>query len=315
MKKSFALVPILFVSSLSMTSCGVLAPFNGSQNIYDLTPVLNPVIDKDANTVEFGLYPQTRVLDEELIASLNTLQPSKTNGWYLYLNNYYAKIKGKIATYEVETRPSWYKQFSNGEEMIDGQEYWFKCEPIIWDIITKNDNDYIIKTHYLLDAHRFDDDSNDYSQSEIRTWLNGEFFDTAFALYNKSKVLISEVDNSASQTDESSVSLACENTFDKVYLKSFAEINPKANTSSSFPKADKNNEARMTDYAFAHGGYKITEDMGGGFWLRSPSLRSFQNRSEKPDAWYVESKFCNVLTDDVDMTDLVVQPIIKISSK
>ena len=71
----------------------------------------------------------------------------------------------------------------------------------------------------------------------------------------------------------------------------------------------------MTDYAFAHGGYKITEDMGGGFWLRSPSLRSFQNRSEKPDAWYVESKFCNVLTDDVDMTDLVVQPIIKISSK
>lgn len=39
-------------------------------------------------------------------------------------------------------------------------------------------------SNLLLDVHRYDDSSNDYNDSEIRSWLNNEFYNSAFALSN-----------------------------------------------------------------------------------------------------------------------------------
>ena len=54
-----------------------------------------PMISTDGKTVEYGVYPQTRVHDESLISTLNSL-PLDSNNYVLYQNEYYAKAISNV---------------------------------------------------------------------------------------------------------------------------------------------------------------------------------------------------------------------------
>ena len=218
-----------------------------------------PTISTNSKQITYGIYPQTHVSDTTLLSTLNTLTTAESNGWYLYNNAYYAKLTANPYSSSYT--------FDDGTKIVSGTTYWFKCEPITWKILESNNGEYKLLSTVLLDAHRYDSSSNNYKNSEIRSWLNNEFYNTAFSL-NNSYIQTTEVDNSASTTYSSTNSYACENTNDKVYLLSHQDY---CNADYGFSTSTAR-QCKTTDYARANGAYRDTSfNNNGYYWTRSPS--------------------------------------------
>ena len=216
---------------------------------------IDPFIDSSHGLLTYGLYPQEHVSDEGVVASLNAISSPEANGWYLLGGEYYAKAKA------TPYRSSY--RFDDGASIASGREYWFKCEPIAWRILSASDGSYSLVSSLLLDARRYDDSSNDYGGSEIRGWLNGGFYDSAFSL-GDSIVELSNIDNSGATTDSSSNPQACGSVEDKVYLLSYQDyMDP-----SLFADAEAR-QCQATDWAKANGAW-CNPSSSGWYWTRSP---------------------------------------------
>lgn len=242
-----------------------------------------PILSEDGKTLTYGLYPQKNVNDPTLASALNALATPVLNGWYLYQNEYYAKVSA--APYN-----SSYK-FDNGTIIVSGTTYWFKCEPITWNVLSNSDGEYYILSSVLLDAHCYYNSTSDriidgktvyannYEYSDIRTWLNNDFYNSAFALGN-SHILTTTVDNSASTTNSSNNPYACNNTQDKVFLPSYQDC---INSSYGFDST-VSRYCRTTDWARAKGAYYYTNSdscqYNGYYWTRSPYSGNSNNALE-----------------------------------
>lgn len=236
-----------------------------------------PKIYESSGKILYGLYPQTVVSDVITILELNELATTESNGWYLYEGTYYAK--------QVAVPYGDLYTFHNGEKIIDGKTYWFKCEPIVWRILDNDNGECYVLSEILLDTHCYHNSpstiifvgetihASNYEHSDIRTWLNNDFYNSAFAL-NDEYILTTEVDNSASTTNwTNNNSFACENTFDKVFLPSYQDYK---NSDYGF-NSDSDREAKVTDYARARGGSYVhsfnSYAYGNGtYWTRSPDF-------------------------------------------
>ena len=230
-------------------------------NISDIDINANPVVSNDGKTVQYGLYPQTVVSDSTLISNLNSLEQA-SNGWYIYDSNYYTKVTSSVYNNEEYT-------FNNGDFIINGNEYWFKCEPITWNVLNNNNGEYTLLSSLLLDTHKYYKDysnriingetvlANHYSYSDIRSWLNNEFFNKAFFLNN---AFIQSV--------------SIDNNLDKVYLPSYEDY---LNSNYGFDSQNGislSRQAKTTDYSRVLGSW-YSKDSGyeynGTYWTRSAS--------------------------------------------
>ncbi len=238
-----------------------------------------PSLSEDGKTITYGLYPQKRMSDSALISSLNSLT-AEANGWYFYNDEYYAKITG--------TPYSSTSKFDDGEIIESNTEYWFRCEPITWNVLKKDDGDYFVLSNLALDTHIYSENyagmddghyANNYEYSDIRAWLNGSFYNSAFTLDN-SHIKTTSIDNSASTTNDSSNQYACHDTEDKVFLPSYKDyINSEYGFSTS-TDVSGTRVCRATDWMRAMGGYDKAHNCW--YWTRSPSS------SDANRAWFVD---------------------------
>ncbi|MDY3904602.1 MAG: DUF6273 domain-containing protein [Candidatus Enteromonas sp.] len=269
----------------------------------------DPIFSSDGKTVKYGLYPQRNINDEDLISSLNMLTITEPNGWYFYDGDYYAKTTAKP-----------YKDdycFDNGISILKGTTYWFRCEPIIWNIIDNNNGEYYLVSNILLDTYRFYNSqqnrvingqtvySNNYEYSDIRKWLNGDFYDSAFML-GDSCIQVTVADNSASTTNSPDNKYACSNTEDKVFLPSYQDY---FNDSYGFD-SNELRECKVTDWARATGAFYYTDTRylsNGRYWTRSPYYASCS-------AWRIDyDGFLNV-SSFVDCVYNCVRPALSIKA-
>ena len=201
-----------------------------------------------------------------------------------------------------------YPQGENGE-----------IEPIKWRILSEENGEALLLSEYILDAHRFDKKSNNYKDSEIRKWLNNEFYNKAFNENEKQIILTTEVDNSerstnpnrnANEFNKGKNKHACENTQDKVFLLSMQEAtNPKYGFDES-DNSHKSREKKPTAYAIKQGAWYDDEEgcetYGNGYWwLRSPLYCLINS------AWIVDY-VGGVDYSGVDYTDYGVAGALKI---
>ena len=199
--------------------------------------------------VLFGEYPQTIKSDDVEVGEV-----ADKDGYYLGSDGCrYAKVEAS-GGYVIE--------FSNGDEMKD-ETYYFKVEPICWRICESDGEEWYLLCDSVIDYRQYDLVSNDYKFSDIRRWLNYDnngFYNVAFTPQQQEYIAVTEVDNSAESTGFSYNLYACENTSDKIFLPSYAEIN----------EYDGNID-------FAHYAYSVRNDhnlalgnMGSNILLRSP---------------------------------------------
>lgn len=299
----------------NITYTAVFEEIKNNDDIPNLegVPEVEPTLSEDKKTITYGFYPQSHVKNTTLINELNSLSPSLSNGWYEYEGEYYTKITAKV--YNNETY-----SFDNGTSIVHGSDYWFKCEPIEWKILSYKDETFFLVSNMLLDAYNFYKDydnrtidskviyANNYKESDIRTWLNGEFFNTAFAL-NNTYINEVEVDNSGVTTDKVENTYACENTTDKVYLPSYKDYTNPAYGFDSNATLSLSREAKTTDFARARGAwYNTKEDhkYNGSYWTRSATSEYYYT------AWNVNSGGY-LSTYTVDDASHCVRPCITIS--
>ncbi len=260
---------------------------NGKCSVCNFADILD-----ENKVVKFGAYPQSEVQDENLINELIKTAGNPKNsldGWSSYNyydsdlisnNMYYKDIEFNGEKYRgvyiVKYRPFW--TYCDGTEFttyqkvngyMEGGVYWFKYEDIEWEYINK-DGYQILVAKLALDSQQFNLEvakqvSVYYNQSTVRTWLNQEFFNTAFSEEDKAKIMTVEVDNSASTTGLENNKYVCENTFDKVYLLSFEQM-------LSYFADDIRREKFPTDYAKSQGILlSLANDNKICWWLRSPT--------------------------------------------
>ncbi len=255
-----------------------------------------------APTIDFGAYPQSKVMDSAITASLNILAgtlPSAENNqlwtsygyyiagnasnfmWYIDLEQGGEKYRG---VYFTSYRPLYTTNsladdndyssvsFQDNNDYVLDTVYWFKYEPISWSILSENYNNTggaLVLCNMIIDSQQWDYDgdySNNYAESTIRNWLNDTFYNTAFSTEQKALILAVTVDNSVASTAYSTNEYACANTEDKVFLPSYAEV-----TTNEFLDSFKKREKKTTDYAKSQGCFISTGHEGNGYyWLRSP---------------------------------------------
>ncbi len=190
--------------------------------------------DVGGGYVTFGAYPQSKKAGNVTIGELFDSE----RGYYLGSDN------------------CLYEKYAN---------MYYKVEPIKWKVLSRGGELFVV-TDDILDAHCFDGSSNNYANSEIRRWLNDEFYNKAFDDSQKVKIVTTTVDNSLSSTGDSSNKYICGNTSDKVFLLSRKEANQYFGSSSARQK-------KGTDYAKARGLW-VASNGNSWWWLRSPCYRN-----------------------------------------
>ena len=264
-----------------------------------LTSYISPNHTDDTWTyVAFGEWPQTKA-DVE-VSSLELVD----SGRGYFKDNYYTDGKGNYYV-EVTAAPceDGYK-YGDGSSVEKNAEVYFKVEPIVWRVLTEDykvpgeggelqKNALLLAENILTGNIKWADSKNNYKESNIRKWLNGNssdavesdfegdagFLQTAFTEKARDQIADTEVDNSPESTSDGTgplsyaIRYACEDTKDKIFLLSEQEATKAEYGFAEYDKYGKGNtRIRVnTDYAKATEAYQdSTESYGSLWWLRSP---------------------------------------------
>lgn len=172
------------------------------------------------------------------------------------------------------------KQYKNG--YTTGTAYWFLFEPIEWTVLNEATG-LIITTKaidsqpYSTEIHRstIDNDeffcktspvvySNNYKYTTIRSWLLGDFKETAFTEGEACVLKETQLDNrhyTSRQTDYN-INYPSEDTTDDVSMLSWTDA-----------KNFKVGGAEATDYAQCQG-VEMSNGKCANYWLRTPGVGS-----------------------------------------
>ncbi|MBO5690367.1 MAG: InlB B-repeat-containing protein [Spirochaetaceae bacterium] len=263
----------------------------GTASATSIPEVKNPIYKK------FGDWPQT-IKGADVTVGSGTLVRGGLTYHVGNDGNYYVKVT-------ADPNEDGYK-YSDESVVEEGVEVYFKVEPIIWRVLTEDykvpgENEepqkaLLLAEKILTGGIKWADSENNYQESNIRKWLNGNssdavksdydgdagFLQTAFTEEARDQIADTEVDNSARSTSPDSNDkqwnsgenqYACANTKDKIFLLSEQEATKEAYGFAEYDKWGKGNtRIRVTtDYAKATGAYQSSAaGYGGWWWLRSP---------------------------------------------
>ncbi|MBP5446045.1 MAG: InlB B-repeat-containing protein [Acholeplasmatales bacterium] len=253
-----------------------------------------PYIQEYSNKIQMGMYPQSKVsgsiVDElrsmshivngNVQTSYWTSYGFKTVGtnaqnvrmWYIdldYDNDGYYDYRGVYfqdylpkSVYATELSSGNSDQYDNGYNI--GYVYYFKYEPIIWNVSLKDENLQYLYSDVILDAHVYEPSNSTspyshnganiagtaYQYSELNKWINNTFDTTAFTTAQLN-ILAKITTGSGSYSDEviaaSSTSYTNSNTVSPASARA----------------------AKVTEYAKCMGAYANYKDYGE-YWTSSP---------------------------------------------
>ena len=203
--------------------------------------------------------------------------------------------KEKIYNNDLKVEPNIEKQYNEGESVWFGtypQEADGTKKPIEWIVLSIKDDRALLLSKYVLEGRKYNEENTavTWETSDIRRWLNKEFYDTAFNNIERQRVrktLVETEDNPDYGTDGGN------NTEDKVFLLSLEEVQKFFVTDEFedlFPLTESDVEldnpdaaAKPTEYAkqlivSAQNGTKYVKDFvdadektgNSSWWLRTP---------------------------------------------
>lgn len=220
----------------------------------------SPVISSDNKTITYGYYPTNYVSDEEITQVLDTLNKD-TNGYVTYNNEYYYKTTSNVYNNESYT-------FDDGETITNNKDYWFKCEPIVWNILSVKDNIYNLISSSLIDVGQYHKDykirsdfdriyPNNFAYSDVKNYLCDTFFNRAFSNNDINIKMLSFGERGVYS-----------------YLISKDELLDSSLGFDSENNLSSTRVAKTTDYTRAMGAW-YSQDKGyeinGTYWTRTPS--------------------------------------------
>ena len=280
----------VFPIALSLVACSDQVSNSGSDStsgsaepsfVYPDVP--DPVLLSDKE-ISFGLYPKNVITDSETISKIEQSSFKKDNLIVVDERYYFKNAEGKgyLST--------------SGATINSGVQY-YELEPIIWTILSKDNNNYFLISKEVIDSHKYGEwylgekdgvFASNYEHSQIREWLNNDFKNLAF---NNSSVLQKvEVDNSLASTMKESNPYVCNNTFDYVFIPSVQDLTNPAYGFEDYGNGysvDPNRNTTRTDFANSRQKFESSidnfEHLGPApYWTRTPYDKSL-NRPDIGD--------------------------------
>lgn len=138
-----------------------------------------------------------------------------------------------------------------------------KLTPIEWTVLDEKDGKTLLITTKVVDAVPFHNTLKavTWDNCDLRTWLNGKFFETAFNKEEQKAVALSDVSALKNPRFDTPVGKP---TKDKVFLLSYEEC-------LKYMPTDADRTCFPTDYAIAHECY-INTNGHAAWWLRSNGM-------------------------------------------
>ena len=216
---------------------------------------------RDGNYVYFGRFPQTIKPDDVSIVS------SKNS------DGYYLGSDGELYELVVVTPYGENYTYSNGTSVVATTLAYFRVEPLKWRILSETEDTLFVVCDQIIAGSRFSEMSNNYKESEVRTYLNDVFLNKAFSEQESAFIKTTLVDNSIGTTGDDPNYYLSEDTLDKIFLLSYMDIiNPLYGYNDYLNAFDPARQVLTTDYARAVGTYMNTSNHYGcgTWWTRSP---------------------------------------------
>lgn len=218
-----------------------------------LTSVNMPFVKTESRAAGYGIS-NPRVEKDVLISGDDSEKPEGT------ISN--PVVKADVTTWDCITFGNYWQEDTNGDGKVDQSD---EKQPIKWRVLSVDGDDAFLLADQNLDCQPYntDDTAVTWENCSLRNWLNQDFMNAAFTEEEQNSILETEVvneNNPWSNTDGGN------NTKDKVYLLSIAEVSEKAyGFDCDFYDCSDTREANNTKY---------TNDCGaredGMWWLRSP---------------------------------------------
>ena len=276
--------------SIVVTSEGEISSRNSQSTNVGVRPVVNLGLTgySKGDKFNFGYYPQTQVISESLIDSLNS-QDIDWEVYEVYCGDgedvdssviteimYYADVEYNGSTYRAikntEYRPAItytkaneYNSYQDNNGYYTDNVYWFKYEPISWIVLEQNADSVFVISENALDSQSRTVYKQDF---ELKEWLNNEFALTAFTAEERGKIVTTKVSNC--WCGEHSF------TYEKLYFISEKDVSLE---DYGFQKYNEENLlvpnyemlcAKGTDYSLALGIYDDTWEKNEfeAWWIR-----------------------------------------------
>lgn len=158
---------------------------------------LNLVVENGVTYITIGKYPQTKVNDKLLISNLSTITQINESGYLVYLDNEY------------------YKYDNN----------YYLVEDVRWVVLSNQSGEYTLITENIIAARKFG--NNDFANSSMKTWLNGEFYDQIFSFLDKEIIKDSFVEGQVLEGPVPYGGEQYESSVAKVFLPTRADLDSK----------------------------------------------------------------------------------------
>ena len=169
---------------------------------------------RQGDTVWLGEYPQTLATQKEL--SKMSATPDE-NGYYTSGKDKFVKVSSPVLYSAYHNGKTDYIPFANDQVPDPSQSYYFKVESIQWRVLVDDEENDVVMlvSDKLIDAHVWlssfeksptrsswaaydntldgvpaETPANGWRYSEMRAFLNGEFYNTAFNEKEKSAILL-----------------------------------------------------------------------------------------------------------------------------
>ena len=207
MKKSVLFIAIVIALSLAMLLLSV-------STVALAWTKVEYAYSRQGDTVWLGEYPQTLATEKELAKMSAT--PDE-NGYYTSGKDKFVKVTSPALNGAYHNGQTDYLPFENETVPDPSATYYFKVEPIRWRVLVDDEeNDAVmLVSDQLIDAHVWlssyeksptrsswaaydntldgvpaETPANGWRYSEMRAFLNGEFYDTAFNEKEKGAILL-----------------------------------------------------------------------------------------------------------------------------
>lgn len=143
-------------------------------------------------------------------------------------------------------------------------------ESIQWIVLDVQGDYALLLSRYALDAYPYHSEWEDitWEDSDIRQWLNYDFFFTAFSGPEQNVIMTTNVNNSKSHGYSGYSTSGGKNTLDQIFLLSYAEV-------EYYFYNEQSRVCQSTHYAAAQAKEQISNAYNGTqgycwWWLRSP---------------------------------------------
>lgn len=231
----------------------------------------NPVYDSETDRtawsyVYFGSYPQTEVTGEELTEDIIQAEYGSSGD---------ADVNG------VKYRRISIGDTIQSDNFGEDTEYrYFKWEKIKWRVLQNSGSDLFVMADSGLDYRRYHESSDavTWETSTLRSYLNDDFFHTAFNSREQGAVVRQTVKNTQ-YTEEQGIVDGTE-TDDYVYLLSKTEVTDRLYGFLDSEESSVSREVSVTDYTYRMGAFAtpLSDGIHAGIWhLRSAGRGQVKN--------------------------------------